>query len=228
MMEGLRMLSLHVATMLSTATPLAPEGDAGPTWFEWLSDVILPTFVGVGSVAAAIIVAARSNRYARVATAAATRSNAIAKRANELEEQRDRRDAENRAREERQAFADRWTKVLSEIGNDMVAQEISLEVGSAWADSARLHVESTARGFDDFPGTAVLSMLLRAGKARSNLVMIQALGVTHALINDWVAHPERVAIAIPLHDELIDALVERHGDPEPGTDGDEEAAAPDA
>lgn len=208
------MLSLHAATMLSTATPLAPENSTGPSWFDWLSDVVMPTIVGVGSVAVAITVAAKSNRIALASTAAANRSNAIAQRANDLEEQRDRRAAEEGARAERQAFADRWTSVLSEIGNDMVQHEINLRVGSAWADSARLNVETTARGFDTFPGAQVMAMLLRAGKTGSNLVMIQALGVTHALISQWVLDPGRMEASIPLHDVLIDTLIKQHAERE--------------
>lgn len=198
----------------SLAMATSTDGSA-PTVFEWWSELILPTVVGAGSLAIALVatfVAARSNRLARAATAAAARSNAIAKRANELEQQRDQRALEAEARADRQAFCDRWSPVLAELGDQMVKNPAVTQLSPAWIENARLTMELDIRGYGTFPVDAAMQMLLRASKPRNPFLMMQALACAHALIHEWVRNPVATDEAVQRYNTLVDSAIRRHAD----------------
>jgi hypothetical protein len=194
---------------------------ADPTWFEWWSDLILPTVVGVGSLATAVVavfVAARSNRFARAATKAAHRSNVIANRANQLEEDRDRREAESRALAERELFASRWATIIRQMTDEMQAgSEYYLDGLPSLAEGGRLIMEGEVRGFA-FPGDAVTQLLIRADESELGRTLLdQASAAAVALAFDWARNPNAVAESVRttnswLDDRMIEARRDAAGD----------------
>ena len=190
-------LAEAAATMLSTASPLSPDTSGTPS--PWLSDVILPTIVGLGSIAVAvvaIIVAARSNRFARAATAAAIRSNAIAERANLLEEERDQRAQDADARLEREAFRARWESSLHAFTRELRWGAEDPTVGGAWRSGAQLITEGEVRDLYP-PHAAAMNILHRAFEVSGDdLLYGQASAAAHALLHDWVRAPDRVDFAV--------------------------------
>ncbi len=208
------MLAVHAATMLSTATPLAPESPTGPSWFDWLSDVALPTLVGVGSVAAAIIVATKSNRIAKASTAAANRSNAIARRAIMLEEQRDQRAADADARTEREAFRARWEAVLLRLAHELQWGANDDVVSKTSRQGAQLITEAEVREFNT-PHNEAMRLIRRAQEANGgDILFMQASAAAHALMHDWVRSPEpdRVETAVQKWSKWMDAREAEHAD----------------
>lgn len=213
--EGLALLSIDAATMLSTATPLTPIGTTSPTAFEWLSDVVLPTIVGLGSVGAAavaIFFAARSNRIAREATAAAERSNEIADRANRLEEQRDQRAADADARLEREALRARWEAVLTSLARELQWGGTDEMASKTQRDGAQLITEGEVRELYP-PHAAAMILLHRASEVGGGgILYMQASAAAHALMHDWVRAPARVDFAIAKWSAWMDERVKEHAE----------------
>lgn len=175
---------------------------ASPTTFEVWSELVLPTLVGAGSIfiaAVAVAVASRSNRLARAATKAALRSNAIADRANRLEENRDRRERVADEQAERQAFADRWSSVIDQMQNEINSHPTWAQDPQPWAAfglAGRLRVEASVRGLN-FPADAVWKVMMRGAEAAQGPTVVgQAVAAAHALGSSWVQDPGDVENAI--------------------------------
>lgn len=136
---------------------------------------------------------------------AALRSNAIADRANRLEEDRDRREAAARELAEREAFADRWTALIRQLRDEIVAGH---KDKPAIGEGGRLIMEAEVRGFA-FPGSEVVGLLLRAGEMRlGSLLVDQASAAAVALAYSWAREPHAVAQAIIDTDAWVDTRVD--------------------
>jgi hypothetical protein len=182
-----------LADLIAATTPPVPAADHDT--YDWLSDVWLPGLTGVASLAisaVAVWIAARSTSFAKAATLAAERSNAIAERAVAAEEARGQRAADRDERAERQAFADRFLAMLQEI-----VQE--LEDDPDWWTAPRstpspamalyrsLLLESLAVGYPDFPSEPAMDMIQKAAEAHTGHYLVtQAYSYAHALVHLWV------------------------------------------
>lgn len=134
---------------------------------------------------------------------AALRSNAIADRANRLEEDRDRREAAARELAEREAFADRWAILVREM-----REEIGTGRGAdrSLGEGGRLILEGDVRGFA-FPGPEVVGLLLTARDAHLGTLLVdQASAAAAALAYKWARKPNEVGQSIS---ETVDWLERR-------------------
>ncbi|MBK0296246.1 hypothetical protein IAE22_29115, partial [Bacillus sp. S34] len=161
--------------MLLDALLAAPTPDTEViTAYDWWRDIVLPGIVGVAGLALTAVtirVASRSNKFAAAATAAAERSNTIAERVAAQEEARAAEAREQRSREDRREFGNRFLVAIDRLVSELTAdpalwsQKID-EVGdNALYDLGPLLFEATARGWTDLPSDAAVQTVRSGAKA---------------------------------------------------------------
>jgi exonuclease VII large subunit len=182
-----------LADLIAATSPPTPSPDH--SWYDWLSDIVLPTVVGIGSLAiaaAAVFVARKSNRHAAAATKAADRSNALARRAILHDEQRAEEADRRNERSERDVYVNR---VLASL--DLLAEHLENgdedQATRAHSAVAVLQMEAVARGYSSAPTGSAVDWLIEANgehplsREDAFLVARQAF---RALLTEWARDPE--------------------------------------